>query len=96
MPENFSNAGGKVCVIIRDDLLSEVCSKEVCHLFTKGNHHRSISVILITQNLFQQERYCRDVSLNAKYLVLLKNVRDKIQFCHLALQVCHEDSGSLY
>jgi hypothetical protein len=52
----------------------------------KGIHHRIISIILITQNLFHQGRYCRDISLNTKYLVLLKNVRDKNQFSHLARQ----------
>jgi hypothetical protein len=68
----------------------------VCDLFTKGSHHRSISVILITQNLFHQGRYCRDISLNATYLVLLKNVRDKHQFAYLARQVFPEYSDSLY
>jgi hypothetical protein len=82
--------------VILDDLLNDVYSQQVCNLFTKGSHHRSISVILITQNLFHQGRYCRDISLNAKYIVVLKNVRDKNQFRHLARQVYPENSGSLY
>ena len=36
------------------------------------------------------------MSLNAKYLVLLRNVIDKNQFTHLARQVYPEDSGGLY
>ena len=44
----------------------------------------------------EQGRYCRDISLNAKYLVLLKNVRDKNQFMFLACQVYPENSASLY
>ena len=63
--------------MILDVLLNDVYSKQVCDLFTKGSHQRNISVILLTQNLFHQGRYCRDISLNSKYLVLLKNVRDK-------------------
>ena len=35
-------------------------------------------------------------SLNAKYVVLLKNVRDKNRFTHLARQVYPEDSAGLY
>jgi hypothetical protein len=58
------------------DLLNEAYSKDVCDLFTKGSHHRNVSVILITQNLFHQRRYCRDISLKAMYIVVLKNVRD--------------------
>ena len=77
-------------------MLNDVYSKQVCDMFTKGSHHRNISVILITQNLFHQGRYCRDISLNAKYLVLLNNVRDKNQFMFLARQVYPENSASLH
>jgi len=63
--------------------------------FTKGSHHRNISVLLFTQNLFHQGTNCRDISLNAKYLVVLKNVRDKYQFLYLARQAYLEDSQSL-
>jgi len=68
----------------------------VCVLFTRGSHHRNISVKLITQNLFHQVRNCRDISLNAKYLLLFKNVRHKRQFSHLANQVLPEDSTELF
>jgi len=40
-------------------------------------------VLLLTQNLFHQDTNSRDISLNAKYLVLFKNVRDKKQFLYL-------------
>jgi len=96
VPQNFGDDHGRPCLIILDDLLNEVYSKDVCDLFTKGSHHRNISVILITQNLFHQGRFCRDILLNAKYSVALKNVRDKSQFQYLAGQVHHEDSDSLY
>jgi len=81
--------------VIRDDLLNGVYSKQVCDLFTKGSHHRNICVILISQNLFHQGRYCRDIYLNAIYLVLLKNVRDKNQFMFFARLFNPEDSASL-
>jgi len=96
VPQNFCNEHGKPCLRILDDLLKEVYLKDACDLFTKGSHHRNISFILITQNLFHQGRFCRDISLNAKYLVALKNVRDKSQFQYLARQVHPEDSDSLY
>ena len=37
-----------------------------------------------------------NISLNAKYLVLLKNVRDRSQFSRLALQVYPKQSVDLY
>jgi len=94
VPADFNNIGEKPCLIILDDLLTSAYSKDVCELFTKGSHHRNISVILITQNLFHQGKFCRDISLNAKYIVL-KNVRDRKQFSHLARQVLPHDSKGL-
>ena len=74
---DFNNCGKNTCLIILDDLLNDAYSKDVCDQFTKGSHHRNITVILITQNLFHQGKYCRDISLNATYIVVLKFVRDR-------------------
>jgi len=95
VPEKFGG-GGKPCLVILDDLLNDVYSKQVRELFTRGSHHRNISFILNTQNMFHQGRYCRDISLNAHYLVALKNVRDKKHFTYLAQQVYPEDRLGLY
>jgi hypothetical protein len=48
------------------------------------------------QKPFHQGRYFRDISLNAKDLVLLKNVTDKNTLLYLALQVHLEDSEIVY
>ena len=96
VPDNFANVGNKPFLIILDDLLNETYSGEVCKLFPKCSHHRNISVILITQNLFHQAKLCRTISLNAKFIVLLKNTRDITQFTHLARQVYPGDSVGLY
>jgi len=50
-PQDFGNEHGKPSHIILEDLLNVVYSKDVCDFFTKGNHHRNISVFLISQNL---------------------------------------------
>ena len=80
LPENFDKAHGEPSLIILDDLLNQVYFKDVCDLFTKGSRRRNISVLFLTQNIFHQGPSCRDISLNAKYLVPLKNVRNKNQF----------------
>ena len=90
------NAGSKSCLIIFDDLLNEVYSERESSLFKKGSHHRNISVILVTHNTFHRPRYCRDISLNAKWIVFLENIRNNNQFTRLALQVFPEDSTRLY
>jgi hypothetical protein len=66
VPEEIGDTYGRPSLLILDDLLNQVYSRRVCDLFTKGSHHRNVSVILITQNLFHQRRFCRDISLNAK------------------------------
>jgi len=96
VPEDFGSANGEPCLVTLDDLSNDVYSKQVCELFTRGSHHRNISVILITQNLFHQCRFCRDISLKAHYIVTLKNVREKKQFMYLASEVYPEGSIGLY
>jgi len=95
LPENFENAQGLPCLFILDDLLNEVFSRAVCDMFTKGSHQRNLSVILITPNVFHQAPHCRDISLNAKYLVVWKTIRDGNQFAYLARHVLPKASASL-
>uniref|UniRef100_A0A158P4B8 AAA+ ATPase domain-containing protein n=1 Tax=Tetranychus urticae TaxID=32264 RepID=A0A158P4B8_TETUR len=64
--------------IIIDDLMSESTnSKIISELFTKGSHHRNLSVILIVQNFFTRGKESRNISLNSQYIVLFKNPRDQ-------------------
>ena len=64
-------------------------------LFTKGSHHKNISVMFITQNIFHKSTHSRDISLNASYIVLFKNPRDRAQIQHLVRQIYPEDSKFL-
>jgi hypothetical protein len=73
-PENFENARDLPFLFILDYLLNGVLSRGVCDLFTKVNQHRNLSIILIIQSVFHQALHCRDISLNAKYLVALKTI----------------------
>ena len=75
-------------IIVIDDLMSESGNnKKVSELFTKGSHHRNLSVILILQNLFYRGKEMRTISLNSHYMVLFKNSRDASQINHLARQM---------
>ena len=90
LPNMSDYDGSKPNLIIIDDMMHESDSR-VVDLFTKGCHHRNISVFFITQNLFHQGRGQRDISLNAHYIVCFKNPRDKAQIRHLAQQVFPEN-----
>lgn len=86
-PESYPPAR----LVIIDDLMRE-SNGSVVDIFSKGSHHRNLSIIFITQNVFHQGKGSRDMSLNAHYIVLFKNPRDKSQIFHFARQVCPENS----
>lgn len=78
-------------LIVIDDLMRESSNNTIVDLFTKGSHHKNLSVIFITQNLFHQGRGQRDISLNTNYIILFKNPRDRAQVQHLARQIYPEN-----
>ena len=78
-------------LIIIDDLMRESDGR-IVDIFTKGSHHRNLSVFYITQNLFHQGKGQRDISLNSSYIIYFKNPRDKTQIRYLARQVSPENS----
>ncbi|XP_011859145.1 PREDICTED: uncharacterized protein LOC105556661 [Vollenhovia emeryi] len=91
-PEDYSNDPLSPKLLIIDDLMRESSSSDaIVDLITKGSHHKNLSVILISQNLFHQGRGQRDISLNANYIVVFKNPRDRAQIRHLARQVSPDD-----
>jgi len=71
--------------IVLDDMALEA-DVEIGQVFAVGVHHFFCNIILITQNLFWKNKYARDISLQATYIVLMKNVRDKSQISRFAAQ----------
>ena len=94
--ESMINPSERNLVVI-DDLMQELSNDpRITSLFTKGCHHRNLSVIFILQNIFHRGKELRDVSLNCHYLVLFKSPRDSSQVnrvCFL-LEMSTSDSTS--
>jgi hypothetical protein len=67
----------------------------VVKFFTQGSHHRNLTVVYIVQNLFNQDKSMRTVSLNAHYIVVFKNPRDATQLRTLAYQMYPENPAPL-
>ena len=78
-------------LLIIDDLMSETNS-DVVDLFTKGSHHFNSSVMYVTQNIFNQGKGRRTISLNAHYIVAFKNPRDRVQIQTLSRQVSPDNT----
>lgn len=86
IPSNLNNYSDSLIVI--DDLMSELGNNsKLTNLFTKGSHHRNVSVIFIVQNIFHKGKEMREISLNSHYLALFKNPRDRSQVMHLGRQL---------
>ena len=73
--------------VIDDQMQESSNNSQIMNLFTKGSHHRNLSVIFLTQNAYHNGRITRTVSLNCHYLVLFKKPRDKMQVMTLAKQM---------
>lgn len=60
-------------LIVIDDLMNEIKNnKYIKDLFTKIAHHKDISVMLLIQNLFHQDKAMRDINLNTHYVVVMR------------------------
>jgi hypothetical protein len=78
---------GRRTLLIIDDLMNET-DVGVSNLFTKGSHHDNVSIVYLSQNLFNKNKNNRNISLNSDYLVLFKNPRDTSQIVNLGRQMC--------
>ena len=84
---NLDNFDGKQrTLLILDDLMHETDDR-VSQIFTRVSHHKNVSVLYLTQNLFYGSKQNRTMNLNSHYLVLFKNARDATQISHLAGQM---------
>ena len=77
--------GVKRTLLIIDDLMHET-NEIISKLFTRVSHHKNVSVVYLTQNLFNNNKHNRTISLNAHHMILFKNVRDATQVQCLARQ----------
>ena len=75
LPDINQFDGTRRTLLIVDDQMGE-SDDNVCKIFTKISHHRNVSIIFITQNIFYKSKHSRTMSLNSHYIVLFKSVRD--------------------
>ena len=76
-------------LVLDDQMTGEKSSKsdQLEKYFVQGSHHKNLSIIFIVQNMFEKGKAMRTSSLNANYLVIYKNPRDKNQAAILGRQM---------
>jgi len=73
-------------ILIFDDLMSDI-GKSVENCFTVYSHHLNCTVVLLIQSLFLECKSYKTCSLNAHYIILMKNKRDGASVSFLARQI---------
>jgi hypothetical protein len=75
-------------LLLVDDQMDEAgSSKTLSKLFTKGVHHRNLTLLYLLQNMYNSGSSQRTASLNSHYNVVFRNSRDASQFRTLAHQM---------
>lgn len=83
-------------LLIIDDMLSQLANdKGLLDLFCVQSHHKSISVIFVTQSFYFDSRILRSVTRNAHYIVLFKSQRMAGTIEQLGRQLWPNRSGYL-
>ena len=86
LPDPNTFDGTTKTLLVIDDLMSET-DESVTKIFTKISHHRSVSVLYLSQNLFFGGKQNGTISLNTHYMVLFRNPRDASQISVLGKQM---------
>ena len=74
-------------ILVMDDLMDEGGNdKRVLDLFTKHSHHKNITVLYLSQDMFPNGKYAKSISRNAHYIIAFKSPRDGLGIRNLLLQ----------
>ena len=71
--DDFFNTSSRNLIILDDQMSATSGSSHVSNLFTEGSHHRNLSVINLTQNLFPPGKHSTTQRRNTDYFILFKS-----------------------
>ena len=80
-------ASEKSLLVIFDDLLNCNHISQIAELFTVDGRHLGISSIFLTQRMFVNNEYFRQISQNSDYFCVFKNPRNSSEIRTLASQL---------
>ena len=84
----------KNLLLILDDLISDIDPKFLEILYIRGSHHWNVSVITVTQNLF--DKNIKVARINSHYLILMKNPQGLLQIKTLASHLFPGKTGYFF
>ena len=78
---------GQSAFVIFDDMLNSENLKAVAQLYTVHGRHLNLSLAFLSQKLFKNDEYFRQISQNSDYFVIFKNPRNTRDIRTLAGQI---------
>ena len=81
----------KPILVIFDDLIQSRSLKDISSLFIVDARHKNISSIFLTQRMFVNDEYFRQISQNSDYFCVFKNPRNSSEIRSLAHQITPGD-----
>jgi len=70
--------GKQTVLFVLDDLMNEA-DQTVANLFTRGSHHRNVSLVLLAQNLFSKNKFARTID-DKNINLQIKNIKNMFFF----------------
>ena len=86
-------ATGAPILIVFDDMINSSSLSELAPLFTVDARHMNMSLVFLTQRMFVNDEYFRQISQNCDYFIIFKNPRNSSEIRTLAQQIT---PGSLH
>ena len=86
-------ASGMPILVIFDDMLHSRSLSNLAPLFTVDGRHMNMSLVFLTQRMFVNDEYFRQISQNCDYFFIFKNPRNSSEIRTLAQQIT---PGSLH
>ena len=79
--------GNRNTLIIFDDMLNTSNMKQIAELYSVQIRHRNLNSIFLTQKLFINDDFFRQISQNSDYFVVFKNPRNSTDIRTLSSQM---------
>ena len=86
-------ATGSPILVVFDDMINSSSLSELAPLFTVDARHMNMTLVFLTQRMFVNDEYFRQISQNCDYFIIFKNPRNSSEIRTLAQQIT---PGSLH
>ena len=86
-------ATGQSILVVFDDMINSKFLNTLAPLFTVDGRHMNMSLVFLTQRMFVNDEYFRQISQNSDYFIIFKNPQNSSEIRTLAQQIT---PGSLH